>query len=96
MPPIPVGRHYVEWLWKLGPAIPNGMGMSPIHVDRINPWAEAMGYDLLPRDVDLLIRLSADFVAESNAATKANAEEPWDTRERIRATELQRAELKKD
>lgn len=95
-PPTLVGRFLIDWLWEAGPTSPGGMGAAAVTWGELREWADSTGIDPLPWQLRIMRRLSQDFVNESHAATKADAKEPWDTQERIRATELQRAALKRD
>lgn len=96
MPPVTVGRYLLDYLFELGPAVPNGMGSSPVPFSEIDKWSELTGIPLQPWEVRTLRRLSQDYVNEAGAATKHDAEEPWDTQERIRLTDLQRKALRED
>lgn len=95
-PPVIACRHLLDFLFEIGPAIPNGMGRSPLPPPYIREWAMGAGIPLTEREFRWLCRLSVDYVTESAAATRHDAPEPWDRDERIRMTELQSIELAKD
>lgn len=89
MPPVLVGRYLIDFLFEIGPATSTGMGYAAIKPPHIEAWMRMTGFKLQPWEVRYLLRLSREYVNQSN-----DPEEPWDTAERKRRTAMQTRALK--
>lgn len=81
MPPIEWGRHILDYLWDVGPAMAGGMGPSPLTCGELQSWQDQMGIELQPWELQLLRRLSKDYVGESSRATERDCPAPWQSEE---------------
>lgn len=76
LPPNPA-PYLTDWLFEIGPTVPNGMGPGPIGWHDLTAWQALSGVDLLPWEAKLMRRLSHDFIAEMSAAKKMDCPDPW-------------------
>jgi hypothetical protein len=69
--------HLLEYFWDVGPTIHGSMGESAVDWPQIESWQRQTGIELQPWQVRLLRRLSGEYLAESQKATKPNYPAPW-------------------
>ena len=77
MPELECGDYLIKHLFDVGPTLAGGMGNSPITYSEIEAWQRITGIELLPWEAGLLRRLSAEYLAESSAATKHDRPAPF-------------------
>jgi hypothetical protein len=77
MPPFDEGEYLIAYLYELGPTVASGMGAGPVTFAEMAAWQAARGFELAPWEARLLRRLSVDYLAESNRATKRDCLPPW-------------------
>lgn len=90
MPPIDCGDHLLKYLWQRGPTMAGAMGQAALTDVDLAAFQENTGIDLSEWEVTTLIRLSREYLGESNAATKPDRKPPFDTPdfERLRRHQL--------
>ena len=76
MPPLPA-PHLLDYLMTVGPVEITGMDKVPVSWTTLESWQRCTGIELPPWQCKLLLRLSADFLAESKAAEEPDAPAPW-------------------
>jgi hypothetical protein len=69
--------YLLEYFWEVGPALSGGMGDAPLTFQEIQSYQDQIGIELQPWEVRLLRRLSGEYLAESQKATKLNYPAPW-------------------
>lgn len=67
----------VDMLMEIGPTITGSMGQAPIEWRDIAAWQEITGITLPPWQASMLRRLSRDYLAESQEATKPDRPAPY-------------------
>jgi hypothetical protein len=77
MPAFDEGEYLIAYLYELGPTVASGMGAGPVTFAEMAAWQAARGFELAPWEARLLRRLSVDYLAESNRATKRDCLPPW-------------------
>lgn len=77
MPPFDQGEYLIGYLYEVGPTVAAGMGAGPVTFTEIAAWQAARGFELEPWEARLLRRLSIDYLAESQRATKRECPPPW-------------------
>ena len=77
MPELECGDYLIRHLFDVGPTLAGGMGNSPLTYSEIEAWQRITGIELLPWEAALLRRLSAEYLAESSAATKPDRPAPF-------------------
>lgn len=77
MPPLDCGEYLLTHLYDLGPVVAAGMGTGPVTYSEIEAWQRVSGITLLPWEAALIRRLSGEYAAESNAATKPDRPPPY-------------------
>ena len=78
LPPIePAADYLLGYLWDLGGGVQTGMGMVPLHSERLWAWQQVMGFTLSPWEERALRSLSAVYVSESSRAEAPDAPPPW-------------------
>jgi hypothetical protein len=77
MPDLPYGQYLIDHLFEVGPTLSSGVGPSPLSFSEIESWQRQMCIELHPWELRLLRRLSAEYCAESQAATKQGAPAPF-------------------
>lgn len=95
--PLP---YLVGYLFEVGPASAGGFGMVPLTHQEILAWQENMQRRLQPWEVDMLRRMSAEYVAELRRAEDPAAPAPWDgevvtEEERARVAESMRETMRR-
>lgn len=90
MPPIGAGEYLVQYLFEAGPTMPGGMGAAPLTFSELECWQRQVGVDLDPWEVRIVRRLSLEYCAESQAATKPDAPPPFNSSD---ARRLQQAKI---
>ena len=78
-PELPPGNddYALRLLFEIGPALAGGMGPTPLTHGELRAWQDNMSISLSPGEVDILRRLSAEWIAESHRAEKADCPAPW-------------------
>jgi len=69
--------HLVSYLYEIGPTLPNGMGESAITDPVLESWQRNTGISLDSWEARTVVRLSKEYLNESQRATKPEAEAPW-------------------
>lgn len=77
MPPLGAAGHLVPILWEIGPTLAGGMGEGPVTQGEIRAWQDNMGVALQPWEVQLLRRLSIEYMAQSHKATEPGCKPPY-------------------
>lgn len=77
MPPIEWGQYLIDWLFEIGPVMPTGMGSAPLTGVEIKAWQKLLGVKFQPIEARLLRRLSSEYAAASQAATKRDCPPPF-------------------
>jgi hypothetical protein len=77
MPPLEWGQHLIAHLFDVGPTMAVGMGEAPLSYVEIESWQRMVCVDLHPWEVQLLRRLSGEYLAESHKATKPDCPPPY-------------------
>lgn len=97
--PDPGGaEHLLAYLWEMGPTVPAGPSVGPVTFQEMRAWSEVTGVFLEPWEYRTLRRLSADYLAELQRASKHDAIAPTRQGEpetgeqkRLRAKQMDRA-----
>ena len=78
-PELPPLNEYplLRLLFDVGPALSGGMGPVPLTHGELRAMQDNTGIPLTPGEVDILRRLSAEWIAESHRAEKADCPAPW-------------------
>lgn len=78
-PPLPENPcpQIVERLMEIGPVKGNGMAVLPIEWGHITAYAERLGIVIPPWQSRLLVRLSAEYLAQSQDAEHKHCPPPW-------------------
>lgn len=71
--PLP---YLVAFLFDVGPVLPGAMGPVALTHSELRAWQTNTGVDLSPWEAKTLRALSAEYAAESQAATKYDAPKP--------------------
>lgn len=74
--PGPAG-YLVEYLWEVGPTEPAGMGEAPVSHAQLAAWQANMGVELHAWEVQVLRRLSRDYVVQSHQAQDPACKPPF-------------------
>jgi len=69
--------HIAEWLFEIGPTVPNGMGEAAIGWPDIDAWCRRTGIDLDPWEARTIRRLSKAFIAQRHDARKPDCLAPY-------------------
>ena len=69
--------HLIEYLYEIGPTLSGAMGESPLTHEELRAWQENTGIELQPWEVRLLLRLSRDYLTESQNAQKRDCLAPY-------------------
>lgn len=77
LPPIEWGEYLVEILFKRGPVMSGAMGPVSMSDVDLRAYQDNSGVELLPWEIDLLLRLSREYLDESQKASKHFAPAPW-------------------
>lgn len=79
VPELPPLNEYplLRVLFDVGPALAGDMGPKPLTHGELRAMQENTGISLTPGEVDILRRLSAEWIAESSKAEKADRPAPW-------------------
>jgi hypothetical protein len=83
MPPVEFGAYLITILMELGPTVPAGMASGPITFDNVDAWCRRTGIDLEPYESRWLVRLSREWLGESQKASKHFAPAPWTPAENL-------------
>lgn len=76
--PSPGAAGYIaEYLWDVGPTQIAGMCEGPVSHQEIAAWQSNTGVELQTWEVQLLRRLSVDYVSESRAAEDPYCKPPY-------------------
>lgn len=78
MPTVSAGRYLIEYLWEVGPVYHTGAGPAPLPYAEILAWQDSAGIELHPWEIATLRRLSMDYLAESQQATKPDRKAPYE------------------
>lgn len=76
MPEISL-RYLVDYLFEVGPAGAGAFGATPLTHSELLAWQINMRRMLQPWEINMLRRLSAEWVAESYVAQEPDARPPW-------------------
>lgn len=93
MPSIRAGEYLVHYLFEAGPTMPGGMGPAPLTFVELESWQRQAAIDLDPWEVRLVRRLSVEYCAESQAASKPDAPPPFKSSDvrRLQQAKIDRA-----
>lgn len=69
--------HLLQYLFEIGPAESNGMGLGPISWQSIEAWQRSTGVELDPWECITLRRASAAYSDQCAISVDPNAEQPW-------------------
>lgn len=84
MPPVECANHILGYLWQWGPTISGTMGQTALsHVDLAAAQSNT-GIELSEWECVTVIRLSREYLGESNAATKLDREAPFQSADAAR------------
>lgn len=70
--------YLTEILFEIGPVTNTGMGQDRLSVQEIESWQRQMGVALQPWEFRLLRRLSAEYLAEAQAAEELGRPAPFE------------------
>lgn len=70
--------YLTDWLFEIGPSVPNGMGETVIGWPDLAGWQELIGVEVKPWEARLLRRLSRDFIAARYDAKEPGCRPPYD------------------
>lgn len=92
MPPVSCGEYLIAYLWRWGPTLGGPMGQVALsHVD-LAACQSNTGIELSEWEATTLIRLSREFLGESNMATKPDRKPPFESNDsaRLQAHRMQK------
>ena len=91
MPPISCGHHVLNYLWKWGPVLGGTMGQMALTHDNLAACQSNTGIELSEWEAETLVRLSREYLGESNAASKHDRKPPYQSADgaRLRAYQMQ-------
>lgn len=69
--------YLVGYLYEIGPATSGGMGESPITHAELRSWQYNTGIELNSWEVRTVVRLSREYLSESQKAKIPTAPAPW-------------------
>jgi hypothetical protein len=77
MPPPGAAGYLADILWEIGPTLALGMGEGPVTQSEIRAWQHNMDVQLQPWEVQLLRRLSQEYLAQAHQATDPGCKPPY-------------------
>lgn len=76
LPEVEVG-YLVAYLWDVGPTLKSSGGESPLTHGEILAWQQLQGIELQPWETRILIRLSFDYLVQSQKSEKFDCIAPY-------------------
>lgn len=76
MPPL-LAPYLVQYLYEVGPTMPDSMGSVPLSFSELQSWQAQIGIELQSWEVRLLRRLSYDYLSASQEAEDPACPPPW-------------------
>lgn len=91
MPPVECGQHVLDYLYRWGPVLSGTMGQAALTHDNLVACQYNTGVELSEWEASTIIRLSREFLSESNAASKPDREPPFESAdaERLQARRME-------
>ena len=77
LPALDACAYLVDIFWEIGPTLSTGMGEVPISQSEIRAWQDNMGVELAPWQVQLMRRLSIEYLSQAHKATDPNCKPPF-------------------
>lgn len=74
--------YLLNWLFEIGPVLSGGMGAAPISNEELLAWQQNIRIRLSSWEARTILRLSRDYLNESQKAEKRDCPQPWSSEEK--------------